>query len=34
MYLAMAKRRDTTILSRIFEMVWKRTMMRNDTGEL
>ena len=32
-YLAMAERREATILSRIFEMVWRRTIMRNEDGE-
>ena len=31
--LAMAERREATILSRIFEMVWRRTMIRNEDGE-
>ena len=33
-YLAMAKREEATILSTIFEMVRKRTIMRNDASEL
>ena len=32
-YLAMAERREATILSRIFEILWRRTMLRNDAGK-
>ena len=32
-YLAMAERQEA-ILSRIFQMLWRRTMMRNDAGKL
>ena len=32
-YLAMAERQEATILSRILEMVWRRTIMRNEDGE-
>ena len=32
-YLAMAESREATILYRIFEMVWRRTIMRNEDGE-
>ena len=32
-YLAMAERQEATILSRILEMVWRRTMMRIEDGE-
>ena len=33
MYLAMAERREATILSRILEMVWRRTIVRKEDGE-
>ena len=32
-YLAMAERQEATIRSRILEMVWRRTIMRNEDGE-
>ena len=32
-YLAMAERLEATILSRILEMVWRKTIMRNEDGE-
>ena len=32
-YLAMAESWETTILSRIFEMVWRRAIMQNEDGE-
>ena len=32
-YLATTERQEAIILSRIFEMVWRRTMIRNDDGE-
>ena len=32
-YLAMAERREATILSRILEMVWRRTIIRNKDSE-
>ena len=32
-YLAMAERREATILSRILEMVRRRIILRNEDGE-